>query len=34
MVAGGLILFVDWGPATPGATAQGRQWMASARRSF
>jgi TolB-like protein len=33
LLTGGLILFVDWGPAGS-ATAQGRQWMVSARRSF
>jgi len=34
LVTGGLILFVDWGPAGPGPTAQGRQWMISARGGF
>jgi hypothetical protein len=34
LLTGGLILFVDWGPARPGATAQAHQWMVSASRTF
>ncbi|HXU83015.1 MAG TPA: PEGA domain-containing protein, partial [Polyangia bacterium] len=34
LVTGGLVLFVDWGPSRPGATAQGQQWIVSAKRSF
>jgi hypothetical protein len=34
LVTGGLILFVDWNPAEPGPSAQGRQWTVSARGTF
>lgn len=32
--AGGLILFVDWGPSGSGGMAGARQWMVSAGRTF